>query len=103
MAFRSLSRPSSALDAKASSLCSSSLDLVFYTSSSLRFALSLTYSKIVWFFTLFTLKVCFCLFVLVFFAYYVVFNVLFGSCDPWWGQVDSNYRPRAYQARALTC
>ena len=76
MAFRSLSRPSSALDAKASSLCSSSLDLVFYTSSSLRFALSLTYSKIVWFFTLFTLKVCFCLFVLVFFAYYVVFNVL---------------------------
>ena len=21
----------------------------------------------------------------------------------WWAQVDSNYRPRAYQARALTC
>ena len=21
----------------------------------------------------------------------------------WWAQVDSNHRPRAYQARALTC
>ena len=102
MAFRSLSRPSSALDAKASSLCSSSLDLVFYTSSSLRFALSLTYSKIVWFlpFYLKSLLLSFCF---GFFRILCSFQCAFGSCDPWWGQVDSNYRPRAYQARALTC
>ena len=33
-------------------------------------------------------------------------NVIFGGwrsiCFVWWAQVDSNHRPRAYQARALT-
>ena len=32
---------------------------------------------------------------------------LYPSClhglRAWWAQVDSNHRPRAYQARALTC
>ena len=34
---------------------------------------------------------------------YSVFNVHWGSqSEPWWAQVDSNHRPHAYQACALT-
>ena len=29
-------------------------------------------------------------------------NILFAAFCGWWAQVDSNHRPRAYQARALT-
>ena len=67
MAFRSLPRPSSALDAKAFTLCSSSLDRITFVmclpSASfcfLKICSQLLYSKIV-FFTLY-LKVCFCFF-----------------------------------------
>ena len=41
--------------------------------------------------------------------YYAVVNLQLratarfsGSVEPWWAQMDSNHRPRAYQARALT-
>ena len=41
------------------------------------------------------------------FLYYSVFNVLWCAAlsgqNAWWAQVDSNHRPHAYQACALTC
>ena len=37
------------------------------------------------------------------FCYIVQFSkYMFQSFDWWWAQMDSNHRPRAYQARALT-
>ena len=34
---------------------------------------------------------------------FLLFNILYSVFkDHWWAQVDSNHRPRAYQARALT-
>ena len=33
----------------------------------------------------------------------VRFSCLAAATCRWWAQVDSNHRPRAYQARALTC
>ena len=74
MAFRSLPRPSSALDAKAFTLRSYSLDRITFVmlpSASLfllpkDLLLSLFYSKIVLFYP-FYLKVCFCFFNNLFF------------------------------------
>ena len=125
-AFRSLSRPSSAPDAKAFPLRSFSLDLLQELSGfskilpTASFEISVRFSPLPRFFAF---VFHFCCLVLAFF----VFVSLFGfqgtlssaagrsqrsnsSLDRsglppsflWWAQVDSNHRPRAYQARALT-
>ena len=92
-AFRSLSRPSSAPSAKASTLCSFSLDL---------FGLSVSLSEIV----VYPVRL----------SAYTLYSFLFDSrftfvlfsfqsaCffQSWWAWEDSNLRPHAYQACALT-
>ena len=86
MAFRSLPRPSSALDAKAFTLCSYSLDrnvfptfaFSFLKFSSLRFAYNSFSVKLLPNFlkVLLAFSLCFFLLLYSFFAYYIVFNVL---------------------------
>ena len=112
-AYRSLSRPSSAPNAKAFSLCSSSLELlclfpdfVSYMSFANRFFRSIvifylrSLEKPVHAYAFLDSSV-FSICLLVFL--YSVFKVLSRSLpSPWWAQMDSNHRPRAYQARALT-
>ena len=135
-AYRSLSRPSSAPDAKAFTLRSFSLELS-YVLSCLSFANNCFRFLRIWksffpfscYFLLFysrhfrdeivvlnhffgKTKSSFLKFVLLtqlsvrfLFLLYLVFNehFLFISLQAyWWAQVDSNHRPRAYQARALT-
>ena len=152
-AFRSLSRPSSAPDAKAFSLCSSSferpfaslcLSFVFYNCSS--FCYHLRGSIVVPFrkdHSLSLKNVSSIISIVYSFPYSVFYEhysrsrslricptaggdeeirtldpLLAGQvlsqlsytpivlprllCATWWAQVDSNHRPRAYQARALT-
>ena len=96
-AFRSLSRPSSALDAKASSICFSLLDPKDLLLRLIVFLCFPTRSH--------TLS-CMLPFV-VFTCLYAVFKVHMGCpilcvIHTWWAQVDSNHRPHAYQACALT-
>ena len=38
----------------------------------------------------------------IFIRFSMIFHLVNSSLT-WWAQVDSNHRPRAYQARALTC
>ena len=146
-AYRSLSRPSSAPDAKAFTLCSYSLELPseflqLFSLNCLSFIEHLFWfsfrSKKVWSFLRFffpsgwdllisilgncsslpkligkTYSNLFCLLKCVLFYLFVSthFTSLFGFqwtfsfpnlSIRWWAQVDSNHRPRAYQARALT-
>ena len=53
---------------------------------------------------IFVLFVCSFFYSSIFFFFYSVFNdQSFSLLCEWLAQVDSNHRPRAYQARALTC
>ena len=158
-AYRSLSRPSSAPDAKAFTLCSCSLELLASISDlwsiwSLLFSISLELLEFLkhW---LFRSKKAFILFAFIhlsvklcvwtalavqtfypwlerpisrrvnlirhdlslcpLYLFFLLFFALFDFQWPqnrlgfvwcfriWLAQVDSNHRPRAYQARALTC
>ena len=141
-AFRSLSRPSSAPDAKAFTLRSCSLELPLFCSSCFSLELLEFHKQIIFCFGfLFSEKVLsFSEFVLIppfgeivvinqigktlidltnlvksiivllsvrflLLHLYSVFNEhnsLSTFFIDWWAQVDSNHRPRAYQARALT-
>ena len=95
-AFRSLPRPSSAPSAKASSLCSFLLNLFS------RLQLKLQY--ILPFLAFIYLSISrFCSLAIAFLisSYYSVFKVL-PSFKGWWAWEDSNLRPHAYQACALT-
>ena len=101
-AFRSLSRPSSAPSAKAFTLCPYSLDLYLVlsfieivVSTSQLFFLKKT-CLVLYFLPLCSFQ--FCAFSFQFCAFYMIFSFL-GS---WWAWEDSNLRPHAYQACALT-
>ena len=97
-AFRSLSRPSSAISALASTLRSFSLDLALAVISFLR--LLRTDHNLIRFVS----SLC---------SFQGARPAAQGdekvSCDTvsgykaWWAEVDSNHRPHAYQACALTC
>ena len=139
VAFRSLSRPSSAPDAKAFTLCSSSLELsyswfsfflnclsfikqiidsvinsfcekvlsfFFELFSTFRWNCNLPKLERPWFLLIsisFNLCPLICSFLTL--QYFIRFsmNTYFSYLSvSWWAQVDSNHRPRAYQARALT-
>jgi hypothetical protein len=103
-AFRSLPRPSSAPGAKAFALRPSSLD-------------RLPYARLILLPTVIFLTSAYCslllpdyvFLIIVSRSFFLLFNVQFSRCmrspawrGTWWAQMDSNHRPRAYQARALT-
>ena len=122
-AFRSLSRPSSAISALASSLRSFSLDLPAGSRALLRFRGLLRFSRsdTSTFLRLLRSECNSDLSVSVppfrFLSSARPFNFSFGFFLPvqfsrcelglqkktWWAEVDSNHRPHAYQACALTC
>ena len=92
LAFRSLPRPSSALGALASTLCSSSLDYVDPETRYIYFRLLSNLFLCNWSFKTFSRlsSLCSCQGALQ--------GVILGK----WVAVDSNHRPLAYQASALT-
>ena len=113
-AYRSLSRPSSASGAKASALCSFLLDQVS-ARHSVAGSSSLLFNSIVKFlvfsvqivvFTLRILMLSFikllCLTVILDSFSIFALHSLFSFQCAWWAWVDSNHRPHAYQACALT-
>ena len=96
-AFRSLPRPSSAPSAKAFTLCSFSLDhyAIIIFGSLWQIVVYYPISCVFSYFALSQLLLC------------SIFKVLPPVTRPlslrlWWAQVDSNHRPHAYQACALT-
>ena len=93
MAYRSLSRLSSAPSAKAFALRPFSLDHFFYLSSSLdNCSILLPFYRFLYNLPQFAFR-C---------SIFKVHVLLFRSSCCWWAQVDSNHRPHAYQACALT-
>ena len=132
-AYRRLSRPSSALGAKAFILCSFSLEQLRSCSLKTSLLHCLSFANnclgcvtnclhcfsagaflLLWLVVVshfsserpFSQKIFLNIQLSVSFLFlYSVFNEhlsLLLFCSNWWAQVDSNHRPRAYQARALT-
>ena len=120
VAFRSLPRPSSAVGARASTLCSYSLDFFValllrptynfsFISLQLRFRFPFRFASVrcsVWFFAIIrcnwpTLNLFLCAVVKVHCRPRLGFLEL-ALLRRQWVAVDSNYRPLAYQASALT-
>ena len=120
-AYRSLSRPSSAPSAKASALCPLLLNQLAYTSVrvGLFYCFSLLW-KFYWFFLIqstfeivthsfFNRKTDIFDFRCLLLLFYIWYSIQFSRCFSclsyerlWWAWEDSNLRPHAYQACALT-
>ena len=111
MAFRSLSRPSSAISALASTLRSSSLDLASLNPPFLRLLRWPVEPLLIWSVSVQAWtgippapsRISECLPCAVFKVRTSTFRYLLNQViKTWWAEVDSNHRPHAYQACALT-